>query len=284
MMSVTDPKVHMGTIAGGEARQILAENPVILLPMGSHEDQGPHAPMGDYLLAEKIAELAAIRATQAGTRTLVAPVLPFGGADWFGSMPGGIAITQATLTTVIAEMVGSLHRHGLTRLIVINGHGGNVGPIAEVARALYRDKRIVLPSLYLWRIAYGLLPRIVGAEVSAKVSGHGADPLTSLGLHLMPEIMRPDLIPAATPLKRDPVLDLPFTGLGTASFDGAEVGMPNEYDEVYSQGVGKGDPRLSTAETGKALADRLGDICARFIEHFSSRIAAKVVSRHVDSA
>ncbi len=44
-----------------------------------------HAPMGDYLLAEKIAELAAIRATERGMRTLVAPVLPFGGADWFGS-------------------------------------------------------------------------------------------------------------------------------------------------------------------------------------------------------
>ena len=44
----------------------IAENPVILLPMGSHEDQGPHAPMGDYLLAEKIAELAAVRATERG--------------------------------------------------------------------------------------------------------------------------------------------------------------------------------------------------------------------------
>ena len=39
-------------------------NPIILLPMGSQEDQGPHAPMGDYLLAEKIAELAALRATR----------------------------------------------------------------------------------------------------------------------------------------------------------------------------------------------------------------------------
>ena len=45
---------------GGEARELYPKNPVILLPMGSLEDQGPHAPMGDYLLAEKIAELAAI--------------------------------------------------------------------------------------------------------------------------------------------------------------------------------------------------------------------------------
>jgi creatinine amidohydrolase len=83
----------MGTVTGGEARELYASNPVILLPMGSHEDQGPHAPVGDYLLAEKIAKLAAIRATAAGTRTVVAPVLAFGGAGFFGPMVGGTAIT-----------------------------------------------------------------------------------------------------------------------------------------------------------------------------------------------
>ena len=274
MATKTDPLVHMGTITGGEARELLQSNPVILLPMGSHEDQGPHAPMGDYLLAEKIAELAALQASKAGTRTLVAPVLPYGGADWFGPMIGGIAISQGTLTAVIAEMVDSLHRNGLTRIIVINGHGGNVGPISEVARELYQRERIVLPSLYLWRIAYGMLPGIVGAETSAKVSGHGADPLTSLGLHLFPELIRKDLIPAGKPMKRDPILDLPFTGLGTASFDGAEIGVPHEYDEVYHDGVGKGDPTLCSAETGAKLAEKLSDVVARFVAHFAAKIPA----------
>ncbi|MCX7324446.1 MAG: creatininase family protein, partial [Hyphomicrobiales bacterium] len=182
MMSVTEPKVHMGMITGGEAREIMATNPVILLPLGSHEDQGPHAPMGDYLLAEKIAELAAVQATTAGTRTLVAPVLPFGGADFFGPMPGGIAISQATLTAVLTDMIASLHRNGLTRIIVINGHGGNVGPINEVSRVVHREKGLVIPSLYLWRIAYALMPGLIGADLAAKVAGHGADPLTSLSL------------------------------------------------------------------------------------------------------
>jgi creatinine amidohydrolase len=265
----------MGTISGGEARELLKSNPVILLPMGSHEDQGPHAPMGDYLLAEKIAELAALQATKAGTRTLVAPVLPYGGADWFGPMIGGIAISQGTLTAVIAEMVDSLHRNGLTRIIVINGHGGNVGPISEVARELYQRERIVLPSLYLWRIGYGLLPGILGgADKAAAVAGHGSDPLTSIGLHLFPELIRKDLIPDGKPLKKDPVLGLPFTGLGTASFDGHEVAMPNEYDEVYNLGVAKGDPRLCSAETGAALTEQLTDICARFVAHFAAKVSA----------
>lgn len=271
MMIVTSPKVHLGQITAGDARPLLAQNPVILLPMGSHEDQGPHAPMGDYLLAEKIAELAAERATASGTRTLVAPVLPFGGADFFGAMPGGIALTQDTLTRVIADMVGSLHRHGLTRLVIINGHAGNVGPIAEVARSVYRAERRVIPSLYLWRIAYGFMPGLFGAEHAQKAAGHGADPLTSLGLHLMPELMQRDRVPEAKPLKSDPQLGLAFTGLGTASFEGAEVALPHEYDETYHQGVDKGDPRLSSAETGRILTEKLVEITARFCAHLASR-------------
>ena len=274
MATMTTPKVHMGHITGGEAREILPKNPIILLPMGSHEDQGPHAPMGDYLSAEKVAELIALRATERGTRTLVAPVLPYGGADWFGSMIGGITLEQSTLTTVIWDMVKSLRRNGLTRLIVINGHGGNVGPIAEVARGLWRDSKTLMPSLYLWRISYGLLPGIVGAEKSKAVSGHGADPLTSIGLHLFPELMRPDLIPAGKPIKRDPTLGLPFTALGAASFEGAEVAMPNEYDEVYNQGVSKGDPKLSSAATGVALTEQLTEVCARFVTHYAEKIPA----------
>lgn len=271
MVANTTPKVHMGTITGDEGRALYAQNPVILLPMGSHEDQGPHAPMGDYLLAEKMAELAALRATEMGTRTVVAPVIPFGGADYFGAMVGGIALSEATLTQVLREMFANLHRHGLTRLIVINGHGGNVGPIQVATREIYRASGHIIPSLYLWRIAYGLLPGIVGAETSAAVSGHGADPLTSLGLHLFPDLLRQDMIPAPLPLKRNAALDLPYTALGAASFKGAEIGMPTEYDDVYNKGVAKGDPNLSSAETGAALTEKLVTLCAEFAAHFASK-------------
>lgn len=261
----------MGTITGGEARELYAQNPIVLLPMGSHEDQGPHAPMGDYLLAEKVAELAALRANELGVRTVAAPVLPFGGADYYGSMPGGIALSQATFRSAVADIVESLKRHGLTRIIIFNGHSGNVEPIAEVTRHLYRSNRILIPTIYLWLVASGLVPKIVGAENAARACGHGADPLTSIGLHLFPDLMRPDLVPHARPLKRDPVLDLPFTANGAASFEGSEISMPNEYDDVYWDGVGKGDPTLCSAKTGAALTKQLTDYCARFIQHFASK-------------
>ena len=141
-------KFRMGEITGGEARALAARGPVILLPLGSHEDQGPHAPMGDYLSAEKVAEKIAEAATAAGVETVVAPVLPFGGADYFGTMPMGIALSQSTLRAVLTDMLSCLLRHGLTRIIVINGHGGNVQAVHEVTQDIYRESKILIPRWF----------------------------------------------------------------------------------------------------------------------------------------
>jgi creatinine amidohydrolase len=263
---VSETKVRMGEITAGEARDILARNPVILLPMGSHEDQGPHAPMGDYLCAERIAELIALRATERNIRTVVAPVVPFGGADYFGAMPGGIALEQATLRAVLTDMFGCLLRHDLTRLIVINGHGGNVQAIHDVAQVAYRTRKVLIPSLYLWRIAYGLLPGIVGDLKAKQAAGHGADPLTSVAMHLFPQLMRPDLTPDPSPLRQ--VMGLDAVAFGSVRFEGIEVAMPVEYDEIAPDAVRGGDPRLSSKETGAALVEQLTEIGARFVRHY----------------
>jgi creatinine amidohydrolase len=51
-------------------------------------------------------------------------VPPFGSADDFGSAPGGTALSQSTLRAMLDEMLACLLRHGLTRILVVNGLGG----------------------------------------------------------------------------------------------------------------------------------------------------------------
>ncbi|MBD9596933.1 creatininase family protein [Ensifer sp. ENS05] len=261
----------MGEITAGEARHLYALNPVVLVPLGSHEDQGPHAPMGDYLLADGISLRAATRATELGAHTVVAPTLPYGGADWFGPMPGGIAISPETLKSLLLDVFGSLLRHDLTRIIVINGHGGNIGPISEVTREIYRDRRILIPSVNIWQAAYGFLPKVLGFETAKKASGHGADPVTSVAMYLMPDCMRPDLTPPARPLRTDPTLGLRFNTMGSADFEGVAIGMPNEYDEVFQEGMGIGDPQYCSAETGEELTTMLVETIAKLSVQLANR-------------
>ena len=262
-------KYRMGELTGGEAREIAARNPVILLPLGSHEDQGPHAPMGDYLSAERVAEHIAAAATAAGTETLVAPVLPFGGADYFGTMPMGIALSQSTLRAVLADMLACLLRHNLTRLIVINGHGGNVQAIHETTQDIYRTRKVLIPSFYLWRVAYSYLAGILGAEVAAKAAGHGADPLTSVAMHLFPTLMRPDMIPP--PPSAPTVMGSPVINFGAIRFAGAEIAVPVELDEIAPNGVWSGNPALCSARTGEALVAKLTEVGVKLARHVAGK-------------
>ena len=264
-------KVRMAELTGGEAREVLARRPVVLLPMGSHEDQGPHAPMGDYLSADAIAELIARRATERGVETVVAPVLPFGGADYFGAMIGGIALSQSTLRAVLTDMLACLVRHKLTRIVVINGHGGNVQAVHETTQVVYRETGALIPSFYLWRVGYGLLPGILGDEMAKRAAGHGADPLTSVAWHLFPSLMRPDLTPDPTPLQQ--VMGIPATAFGVARFEGAEIAVPVEYNEIAPDGVRSGDPRLCSPETGAKLVEQLTELGARFVQHYAKYAA-----------
>jgi creatinine amidohydrolase len=237
-------------------RAALAGNPVILLPMGSFEDQGPHAPMGDYLSADAIALRIAGRATGQGVPCFVAPVLPFGGADWFGSVPGAIALGPGTIRAVVADMLGAFLRHGLTRLLVLNGHGGNEAPIREATLQISRERRVVVPSFYLWKVAATLLD-----PDSRKTAGHGADPLASVAWHLFPELCDPAR--AGAPGPPGTVLGLPVSGFGTVRFDGVDIDVPMEFDAVGPTG----DARGASAERGAALVERLVEIGAALARH-----------------
>ena len=65
-----------------EFRARMAEDPVILIPLGSVEEQGPIAPMGDFMLTEKVTELVAKKAD-----AIAAPTTPFGYAEYFRCIP-----------------------------------------------------------------------------------------------------------------------------------------------------------------------------------------------------
>jgi creatinine amidohydrolase len=269
MATKVSRKVRLGELTAVETREALAKNPVILLPLGSHEDQGPHAPMGDYLLAEHVATQIAEHACALGVETLVAPVLPFGGSNYFGSTPGGLAVSQTTLRAILMDVLGCLLRHHLTNLIILNGHDGNVQCIQEVTSEIYRSSGCLIPNIYLWRVATHLLADIVGEEKAKKMSGHGADVLTSLAMHFFPERVRWDLIPE--PRGRPEVMGLPVTGLATVGFEGVNISVPLEVAELAPNGVAAGDPRLCSAETGAALAEKLIELGARFVRHYAGQ-------------
>lgn len=239
----------------------LPDNPPILLPLGSQEQQGPHAPMGDYVLAERLALSAAERAD-----AICAPVLPFGHADFFRGAAGGVQLRSATFTMVLEDMVTAFLDHGLSHIIVCNGHSTNAPLIAQVAHKIRRERGVMIASLNLWRMIPDSLWQEVHGAGAPRARGHGADPVTSVGLHLTPELMR---MSAARPATRSSAFGLPTTGqFASAMFGDVEVGLPLDVTEVASNGVGQGDPTLASAESGARFSEWIVGAIADFAGHF----------------
>ncbi|MBT0957464.1 creatininase family protein [Alphaproteobacteria bacterium KMM 3653] len=262
-------KLKIAELTSEESRQFLTKDAVVLLPMGSLEDQGTHAPMGDYLGAECVTMDMARAAREMGVPTFVAPSIPFGGEDYFGSTHGGIAISQTTLVALLEDIFRTLTRHGITKIMIVNGHGGNVTAITSVTQKLRRETGIFIPSMYLWQISYELLKEILGPEAAAKSSGHGGDPLTSIGLHYYPEILRLDM--RQKPSTSGKVRGVDVGGINAIRYGGAKIQAPVEAIEAAPHGVWGGDPVHSSAETGKALSERLVSIGAGLIrDHVSN--------------
>ncbi|MFM0047120.1 creatininase family protein [Paraburkholderia sediminicola] len=268
---MTNTKYRLAELTADEMRQVTSRSPVILLPMGSFEDQGPHAPTGDYLSAAVVAEQIAKRASQQGTETYVAPVVPFGGCDFFGYMPGCISLSQSTLRSLLDDMLNSLLRHGLTQIVIVNGHGGNCGTIHDATQRIWLEQGVIIPSFYLWRVAYTFLPEIIGEDEARASSGHGGNPLTSVAMHLFPDLVREDLM--APPVKDVHAWGLPVSGFDTVNIGKGFVTVPLEGNDMVPNAIYLGDPRLCSAAVGKQVVDRLVEIGTDLALH---------VKRHTD--
>jgi creatinine amidohydrolase len=259
------PKHRLQDMSWAEFRDRLADKPVILLPMGAQEEQGPNAPMGDFVLAERIADAVAQRAG-----AVMAPVLPFGDSEFFRTLPGCMSLRPETLVAVVRDLCASLLDHGLTHLVILNGQTSNAPHLDTAVRRLRADYGVMIPCIHLWRVfpadrwAKLLPPEAAGARI-----GHGGDPITSVFLHYFPELVRPDLVPERRPWKQ--ALGLPTQSVSSVRFRGVPVSVPVTIAEMTEDGVLSGDSRFSTAAIGAEMAEYITDFAAAFVAHFRTQ-------------
>ena len=264
---------RIAELAAPEAAERLRAGACAILPMGSLETHGPHAPMGDYLLADAVCARIAERATERGVDALVLPPLPFGGEDFFDAVPGGVSLSLPLLQGILEETAEALIRNGVRRLLVANGHGGSVPAVEAAARALRRRRGVVVPALHLWRVAGALHGALGGAPSSL---GHGADPVWSVALHLRPDLCRPERAAkpregAAAPAPS--AFGLPVSGFGQVRCAGADFAVPTDVEEAAPGGVSAADPRGGSTAHGARLVEELVAAGAAMVVHLREYVA-----------
>lgn len=205
------------------------ETDLALLPVGSTEQHGPHAPLGtDVSTAKAVASAAA--ETYDG-EVVVAPPIPVGIAEEHRHFPGTLWVSPDTFRSYVRETVASLAFHGWDRVVVVNGHGGNIPALEEVCAAISRQDAAYALA-YTW---------FEGVGDHRTDMGHGGPLETALLRWITPEMVHEDRIEEARE--------------GAAPRWGEWVSRVNlavDAAEFTENGV-VGDPSEGSKERGKEL-------------------------------
>ena len=209
---------------------------VALLPVGSTEQHGPHAPLStDARIAEAVAR-EANGTTDAETVCL--PTLPVGVSEEHRSFEGTLYVSPSTFRSYVGE---TLRSAPADRVAVVNGHGGNVDALHETCAHLTRDDDAPFATYWTWWEA-------IDKEAADVEMGHAGAVETSVLLHLDSELV-------GEPLE------------GAESWGEYIEGAPLAYDtdEFAENGV-VGDATRADAETGKKLYDEAVGSLVRLVE------------------
>jgi creatinine amidohydrolase len=222
---------------------------VAVLPFGATEPHNLHMPYAtDNYQVEEIGKKACEKAYQSGTKVLLLPTMPFGVNTNHLQVPGALAlsVTPTTLLHVITDLVDSLERQGVHKLVLLNGHGGN--ELKPLTRELHHRTKVFLCVCDWFRMASDLYPKIF-----VKPGEHADEVETSLGLAFFPELLRPELADdgAARPTRFDAI-------------NRGWVSITRPW-HLVSKNTGLGDPSAATADKGRQLMEVLVDRLSGFL-------------------
>ncbi len=222
------------------------ETDLAVLPVGSTEQHGPHAPLGtDTIAAEAVAKAGVDRFSG---EVVQAPTVPVGIAEEHRYFSGTMWVSPDTFRAYVRESVASLAAHGFDRVVLVNGHGGNVPALGEVAATISRhDEAYAVP--FTWFDA-------IDTDVPM---GHGGPLETALIRHLDPELIRDEQLEAAREEGAD----------GWGEWVSA-TNLAHDSAEFSKNGV-VGDPTAGDAELGEVLLERSGEALSTLLEAVSVR-------------
>lgn len=256
----------LGDLTFVDIQEYLKIKDVVLVPMASLEQHGPHLP----LYTDTLTALEVSRRVSEHIGVLHTPPLWMGYSPQHMHEPGAgrgtITVKSTTLLAVMYDVGRSLIHHGFNRIIFINGHGSNIKVVDPVLRQLRYDTGALIGFVKPYMERYtGILKGLMENPPEETPGWHASELETSQDLAWNEKFVRMERaaftkahIPEALPQsfgKKDGMPDVEFEGYTYFNF-------PMEHHEFIESGV-IGNPLRATKAKGEEAFKRLSEHTAR---------------------
>jgi creatinine amidohydrolase len=240
------PRSHI--LLESNFKQLLDDPPnVAVLGWGATEAHNYHLPHGtDVIEAKEISERATEVATEQGAHAVVLPPIPYGNNEQQLDQVATISFQTSTALAILDDVARSLSSQDITRLIVVNAHGGNE------FKPLVRDIQERYGMLIVVANFFAMCPDEL-QEIFTDPGDHAGEMETSLLLHLCPDLVDMN---QAGPGARKPFKIDGITQPG--------VWTPRPWRHIHPD-TGSGDPSKATAEKGKLYFEAVTNSLAELI-------------------
>jgi creatinine amidohydrolase len=238
-----------------------AKRAVAVLPLAAIEQHGPHLAVStDSAIVTAVAEAVEAKLPKA---VVLCPTLHFGSSHHHLKFGGTLSLPPEIYTNVVIELAESLLGGGFRRIVLLNGHGGNVTPVKQALSILsHRHDDALQPNIALatyWEVggkAFAGQPPMKTPALS-----HACEYETSLMLHLYPGRVNMSAARRGKRPKNNGYIpwedDEPQRGVTLA-----------KRTHFISDTGASGDPRLATAAKGAVLFRAAVSAVAKFIGEF----------------
>jgi creatinine amidohydrolase len=238
-----------------DAEAAIARAHLALVPVGSLEQHGPHLALDtDLAVADAFA-----RRLDAELRedVLLCPPVPYGLSEHHLGFPGTITLRSDTFTRLLLEVIESLAHWNLRRVLVVNGHGGNIDALRLVSSQARRDFGSLVAAV-MWA---QLAADEIAAQVQSAIYGHACEVETSVVMALAPDrVYRERITGPAGRRSSDPLTDPPRPLVDQAT----------RMEEWTDDGA-LGDPTLASTEFGEAVVETAYRRALEFARRFAGQ-------------
>ena len=196
--------MNLAEMTWPEIKALVPHTPVVV-PVAAMEQHGLHMPLAtdSLLLGEVVRRIE----TRVRDRVLFTPLMWLGNSHHHMEYAGTLSASPRVYLDMLEDLVENLLSHGFRRIVILNGHGGNITPYKQAifeVRQRHRVRRdLLLLGASYWDFAE---PHTGHDDFVQTAVGHACEWETSMMLALRPDLVKEfrDLEPRKTGYSFEP--------------------------------------------------------------------------------